>query len=66
MKTAVILAARKERDTTIPYPLQCYNVGEREQESLLHRTVSLLHEMEFETIIVVTGFCVFQKRRPEF
>ena len=57
MKTAVILAARKERDMTIPYPLQCYNVGEREQESLLHRTVSLLHEMEFETIIVVTGFC---------
>lgn len=57
MKTAIILAARKERDTSIPYPLQCFNTGEGKQENLLHRTVSLLQEMEFDTIIVVTGFC---------
>lgn len=57
MKTAVILAARKEQDASLPYPLQCYNIGEEKQESLLIRTISLLQEMEFDTIIVVTGFC---------
>lgn len=60
MKTAVILAARKERDSALPYPLQCYYVGEGKQENLLHRTISLLQEMEFDTIIVVTGFCADQ------
>lgn len=60
MKTAVILAARKERDSILPYPLQCYNVSEGRQESLLHRIVSLLQEMEFDTIVVITGFCADQ------
>ena len=60
MKTAVILAARKERDSTLPYPLQCYNVSEGRQESLLHRIVSLLQEMEFDTIVVIIGFCADQ------
>lgn len=56
MKTAVILAARKERDTSIPYPLLCYNAGAGKQENLLSRIMSLLREMEFDNIIVVTGF----------
>lgn len=56
MKTAVILAARKERDASIPYPLLCYNAGTGKQESLLSRTMSLLEEMGFDNLIVVTGF----------
>ncbi len=56
MKTAVVLAARKERDAEIPYPLQCYNAGEGHQECLLFRTMSLLQELDIDNIIVVTGF----------
>lgn len=41
MKTAVILSARKERDTTIPYPLQPFG-GD---ECLLERTLGILREM---------------------
>lgn len=56
MKTAVILAARKERDSSIPYPLLCYNVGAEKQECLLHRIMFLLKELEYNNIIIVTGF----------
>lgn len=71
MKTAVILAARKERDSSLPYPLQCYSISEGRQENLFQRTVSLLREMDFDTIIVVTGFCAdlflpFKKEGVQF
>ncbi len=53
MTTAVILAARKERDNTLPYPLKEYASG----ENLIDRTLGILRETGFRKIILVTGFC---------
>lgn len=52
MKTAVILAARKDRDTDIPYPLQEFKEG----FCLIDRTLDLLEELYFEQIYLVVGF----------
>ena len=52
MKTAVILSARKERDTTIPYPLQPFG-GD---ECLLERTLGILRENGIEKIVLVVGY----------
>lgn len=61
MITAVILAARKERDDVRPYPLKEYAFG----ENLIDRTLSILRETGFKNIILVTGFCcnLFEKYR---
>lgn len=52
MKTAVILAARKERDSEIPYPLMPFADG----ICLMDRNLSILKECGYEHIYVVAGF----------
>lgn len=52
MKTAVILAARKERDSDIPYPLLSFADG----ISLIDRSLGILRENAFSHIIIVTGY----------
>ena len=53
MNTAVILSARKERDAQIPYPLMPFD----NSCCLLDRHLSILHDLRFDNIIIVTGFC---------
>ena len=52
MSTAVILTARKERDSEIPYPLIPFTEG----TSLFSRTLQILRELKFTSILVVVGF----------
>lgn len=52
MTTAIILAARKEKDSNIPYPLMPFYDG----ECLLDRSMSLLRENGIQNIIIVVGF----------
>lgn len=52
MNTAVILTARKERDSSIPYPLMKFD-GE---SCLIDRTLSILRENGYHRIIMVVGF----------
>lgn len=52
MKTAVILSARKEKESEIPFPLLPYAGG----ECLMDRTLSILRENGYERIIIVVGF----------
>ena len=52
MKTAVILSARKEKDSDTPYPLIPF-AGET---CLMDRTISLLREAGYEKIVVVIGY----------
>ncbi|MBD5403147.1 phosphotransferase [bacterium] len=52
MKTAVILAARKERDSDIPYPLCEFEEG----MNLTDRTISILRECGYTNILLVAGF----------
>ena len=49
---AVILAARKERDSDIPYPLKPFD-GET---NLIDRTLSTLRDLHYSHIIIVTGY----------
>ena len=59
MKTAVILSARKERDTNIPYPLQPFGGG----QCLLDRTLDILRDNAIEKLVLVVGYRseLFQK-----
>ena len=52
MQTAVILAARKEADSKIPYPLLPYEG----KECILDRTLSILRELGFGHIVIVCGY----------
>ena len=52
MKTAVILAARKEWDSDIPYPLKPYVEG----ECLMDRALSILREEGYTHIFIVVGY----------
>ena len=52
MKTAVILTARRERDSEIPYPLIPFD-GEK---CLIDRTLDILRQLGIVNIIMVTGF----------
>lgn len=52
MKTAVILTARKERDSAIPYPLMPFADG----VCLIDRTLAILRESGYGRIIMVTGY----------
>lgn len=52
MKTAVILAGRRERDNSIPWPLEEFAPG----KTLLGRTLSLLREYAYERLVIVGGF----------
>ncbi|MBO5550106.1 MAG: phosphotransferase [Prevotella sp.] len=61
MNTAVILAARREFDTHIPYPLQ--DIGDA--TCLLDRTIDILHHIGIGNIIIVVGFRADLFRRYE-
>ena len=52
MNTAVILAARKERDNDIPYPLLPFSEG----QCLLDRTLQILREENYNRIFIVAGY----------
>jgi len=52
MNTAVILTARKENDSDIPYPLKPFCDGVR----LLDRTLEILRSHGFQNIIIVVGY----------
>lgn len=52
MRTAVILTARKEKDSAIPYPLMKYD-GE---SCLIDRTLSILRDNGYSKIIMVVGY----------
>lgn len=52
MTTAVILAARKEKDSTIPYPVLPFSNG----ICLIDRTLDLLRNNGFRNIYIVTGY----------
>lgn len=53
--TAVILAARRERDGSIPYPLRPFSTGEG-TDCLLERSLRLLRELGIRNIILVVGY----------
>lgn len=63
MKKAVILAARKECDSRIPYPLKPFagNI------CLMGRTLAILRENGIKQIAIVTGYCheLFEKFQAE-
>ena len=63
MNTAVILAARKERDSEIPYPLKEFADG----ECLLGRMLSILQENSYSRILIVVGYRreLFERYRSE-
>ncbi len=63
MKTAVILSARKERDSDIPYPLLPFEDG----VCLTDRILSILRENGYNRILMVVGYQarLFEKYRAE-
>ena len=52
MKKAVILAARREKDSEIPYPLKPF----AKDLCLLDRTLNILRELQFTHILLVVGY----------
>lgn len=52
MKTAVILAARKERDSEYPYPIIPFTEG----TSLMDRTLGILRDNGYSNIVIVAGY----------
>ncbi len=67
MKTAVILAARKEADSKIPYPLLSFSADAMRPECLMDRHISMLKGVGINNIIIVTGFCaeMFERYRDD-
>lgn len=63
MKSAVILAARKEKDAETPYPLMPFT----DKISLLDRTLSILRDLSFTQIYIVVGYKkdLFEKYEAE-
>ena len=63
MNTAVILTARKERESSVPYPLLVFD----ENLSLIDRTLSLLREVGVTRIIMIVGYRseLFERYRGE-
>lgn len=63
MKTAVILTARKERESDIPYPLLLFDGN----QCLIDRTLSLLREIGVDRIVLIVGYRseLFEKYRSE-
>ena len=59
MRTAVILAARREKDSEIPYPLKPF----AKDLCLLDRTIGALREMHYTNILLIIGYKaeLFQK-----
>lgn len=52
MTTAVILAARKERDSDYPYPISPFTEG----ISLMDRTLGILRNNGYTNIVIVAGY----------
>lgn len=52
MNTAVILAARREKDADVPYPLKAFAEG----LCLLDRTLGILRELHFSNILLIVGY----------
>lgn len=52
MTTAVILAARKEKDSETPYPLKNFSPG----ISLIDRNITILRECGYKKIFIVAGY----------
>lgn len=52
MNTAIILSARKDRDSEIPFPLKEFTPG----ICLIDRTLSILRENGYGRIIIVAGY----------
>ena len=52
MKTAVILTARKEKDSQIPYPLLPFDEG----KCLIDRSIEILRELNYKKIVIVVGY----------
>lgn len=52
MKTAVILAARREKDSEIPYPLKPF----ANKLCLLDRTLQILRDLHFSQILLIVGY----------
>lgn len=52
MSTAIILSARKERDSHIPFPLKEFTEG----ICLIDRTLTILRENGYRKIIIVAGY----------
>ena len=63
MKTAIILAARKERESDIPYPLLAFDG----KQCLIDRTLSILREISVDKIVLIVGYRseLFNKYRSE-
>lgn len=51
MKTAVILSARLDRDTSVPYPLKAYH----DNVCLMDRTIEALTALDYSEIYLVVG-----------
>lgn len=52
MRTAVILTARKERESDIPYPLLAFDGN----QCLIDRTLSILREIGVDRIVLIVGY----------
>ena len=55
MSTAVILAARRERNSKVPFPLRPFKTGGG-MSCLMDRTLSILGELQYDNIYIVVGF----------
>lgn len=51
MKTAVILSARQDKDTSVPYPLKAYH----EDICLMDRTIEALTALDYTNIYLIVG-----------
>lgn len=51
MKTAVILSARQDKDTQIPYPLKPYH----KDMCLMDRTIEALTALDYTDIYLIVG-----------
>lgn len=51
MKTAVILSARQDKDTSVPYPLKAY----QDNVCLMDRTIEALTALDYSEIYLVVG-----------
>lgn len=51
MKTAVILSARQDKDTSVPYPLKAYH----DNVCLMDRTIEALTALDYTNIYLIVG-----------
>ena len=61
MKTAIILAARREKESEIPYPLKAF----APDLCLLDRTIGILRDLHFINILIVVGYKAEMFRKYE-